>query len=132
MWLPSRIKIFFFECFTQAKSLQSVVIENASNLKGIKRMAFSETGLQFLSVPASVSRLSRIEQSAFCETGLVEIILPASIEFLVGRCFSDCRSFSSVRFESGSRLSRIGMDVFYRTDLVEIILAASVEFLDEN
>jgi hypothetical protein len=38
---------------------------------------------------------------------LVEIVIPSSVEMLGERCFSGCRSLSSITFESGSRLSRI-------------------------
>jgi hypothetical protein len=76
--------------------------------------------------------LSRIERWTFNETGLVEIIVPASIEFLGEGCFSDCRSLSSITFESGSRLSRIESWAFSQTGLVEIIVPASIEFLGEE
>jgi hypothetical protein len=60
---------------------------------------------------------------------LVEIILPSSIEILGERCFAECRSLSSVTFESGSRLLRIGGGAFGGTGLVEIVIPASVEVL---
>jgi hypothetical protein len=50
----------------------------------------------------SGSRLSRIEKWAFFRTDLLEVVLPASVEFLSD---ADCRSLSSVTFESRSRLS---------------------------
>jgi hypothetical protein len=52
-------------------------------------------------------KLSRIESRTFIRTSLFEIILPSSIEVLCEKCFSDCGSLSSVKFESGLRLSRI-------------------------
>jgi hypothetical protein len=65
-------------------------------------------------------------------TGLIEIILPASIEILGEGCFCSCRSFFSVRFESGSRLSRIEKEAFIGTVLIEIILPASIKVLGER
>jgi hypothetical protein len=76
--------------------------------------------------------LSRIEKQAFSQTGLIEIILPSSIEVLDEGCFSNCRSLSSVTFESGSRLSRIEKKAFSQTGLIEIILPSSVEVLGEK
>jgi hypothetical protein len=49
--------------------------------------------------------LSRIEVWAFRETRLVEIIVPASVEVLGDDCFAECRSLSSVTFESGSKFA---------------------------
>jgi hypothetical protein len=69
---------------------------------------------------------------AFSQTGLIEIILPASIEVLGEKCFSECRSLSSITFESGSRLSRIGKMAFLKTGLVEMIHPASIEVLGAN
>jgi hypothetical protein len=76
--------------------------------------------------------LSRIENAAFRLTGLVEIIVPSSVEILGERCFSLCKSLSSVAFESGSRLSRIEKEAFDQTGLIEIILPSSVEILGEE
>jgi hypothetical protein len=104
-------------------------LKKGSRLSRIGKLAFRETGLVEIIVPASVevlseycfclcrslssvtfeigSRLPRIEAEAFCQTGLDEIIIPASVELLCERCFSLCTSLSSVRFETGSKLSRI-------------------------
>jgi hypothetical protein len=56
--------------------------------------------------------LSRIEKWAFQKTCLVEIILPTSVEVFGECCFSECRSLSSVTFESESRLLGNQMEVF--------------------
>jgi hypothetical protein len=66
---------------------------------------------------------------AFRGTGLVEIIILASVEVLREQSFSDCKSLSSVAFESGSRLSRIEKEAFGGIGLFEVILPASVEVL---
>jgi hypothetical protein len=71
--------------------------------------------------------LSRIEGSTFFKTGLIEIILPALIEASGDGCFSYCKSFPSVRLESGSRLSRLEWSAFFKTGLLELILPVSVE-----
>jgi hypothetical protein len=46
---------------------------------------------------------------------LIEIIIPASIEFLGEKCFSDCKSLSSITFESGSKFQGIEREVLSRT-----------------
>jgi hypothetical protein len=46
--------------------------------------------------------------------------------------FFECRSLSSVTFESGSKLSRIEKEAFSGTSLVEIIFPGSVEVLCER
>jgi hypothetical protein len=57
------------------------------------------------------------------------LAIPSSVAFLGLKCFSWCRSLSSVLFESGSRLSRIERLAFNGTALVEMILPSSVEVL---
>jgi hypothetical protein len=64
--------------------------------------------------------------------GFVEIIRPSSVEVLSERCFSECKSLSSVTFESGSKLSRIEKNAFAGTGLIDIIIPASVDFLGEG
>jgi hypothetical protein len=66
------------------------------------------------------------------EIGLIEIILPSSVDILGEKCFSEHKSLSSVRFESGSRLSQIEKEAFSETGLVEIILPGSVKILGER
>jgi hypothetical protein len=68
----------------------------------------------------------------FIETGLIEIVIPSSVEIIGERCFFQCRSLTSVTFESGSRLSRIANRVFCETGLINIVIPASVEVLDSN
>jgi hypothetical protein len=75
--------------------------------------------------------LPRIDAMAFSGTGLIELILPASVEVLGDGCFSECKSLSSIIFESGSKLSRIEKWAFCQTGLIEIILPVSVEVLSE-
>jgi hypothetical protein len=42
---------------------------------------------------------------------LIEMILPSSVKVLGELCFSECKSLSSVRCESGSRLLEIEREV---------------------
>jgi hypothetical protein len=45
--------------------------------------------------------LSRIEKYAFSETGLIEIVIPGSVEVMGANCFAECRSLSSITYETG-------------------------------
>jgi hypothetical protein len=56
--------------------------------------------------------LTQIEKLAFSRSGLIEIIVPASVEVLGEKCFYDCRSLSSVTFESEAKLREVGQDAF--------------------
>jgi hypothetical protein len=53
----------------------------------------------------------------------------SSVPVLRQDYFCECRSLSSITFESGSRLSRIPIYPFRDTGLVEITIAALVEVL---
>jgi hypothetical protein len=80
LWLPSSIKIICWKSVSENKNIQSVVIENKSQLEGIESEVFTKMALKFLAIPNSV-------------------------RFLAKRCFYECKSLSSIGFESGSRLS---------------------------
>jgi hypothetical protein len=79
LWLPSPIKFISSESISENESIQSVVIENMSELECIETKAFEKTNLQL-------------------------IILPASVEVLDAECFSSCSSLSFVLFETGSKI----------------------------
>jgi hypothetical protein len=66
---------------------------------------------------------------AFFRTGLIKIILPVSVEVLAVNCFGECRSLSSITFESGSRLSRIEKEASRGIGVVKIVLPASGKVL---
>jgi hypothetical protein len=63
----------------------------------------------------------------FCESAEVEI--PNNIEILGSRCFSSCKSLSSITFESNSRLTRIESKAFYESSLQSILIPMNVEML---
>jgi hypothetical protein len=63
-------------------------------------------------------------------SGLISIVIPSSIEVLCKSCFSECKSLSSIIFESGSHLQGIEAYAFSMSDLISIILQHSVEFID--
>jgi hypothetical protein len=60
---------------------------------------------------------------------LKSIIIPKSVEVLCKECFSNCKSLTSITFESDSRLQRIEERAFAGTGLKSIIVPSSVEVL---
>jgi hypothetical protein len=57
------------------------------------------------------------------------VIIPSSIEILCKFCFSECKSLSSITFESGSHLQRIEESTFSLSGLTSIVIPSSVEIL---
>jgi hypothetical protein len=76
LWLPSSTKFINSDQIYQREALKSVVFENVAILKSIGVKSFSGTSLKFF-------------------------IVPASVEMLNDGCFMQCKSLSSVTFESG-------------------------------
>jgi hypothetical protein len=74
------------------------------------------------------SQLQTIGGSAFWGCPFLKgIIFPPSVEVLEEKAFFQCRSLSSVGFESGSKPSRIGRSAFSQTGLVEIVLPSTTK-----
>jgi hypothetical protein len=57
LWLPSPIKIISSKCFYENESINSIVIENLSELEGIDSEAFQKLDLKFSAIPDSVEVL---------------------------------------------------------------------------
>jgi hypothetical protein len=57
------------------------------------------------------------------------VVMPLSVTHLCKFCFSNCRSLSSISFESGSNLQRIEESAFYYSGLTTIIIPSSVTLL---
>jgi hypothetical protein len=58
------------------------------------------------------SQLSRLEDLAFCESGLTLIHLPASVTVIGKFCFSSCKSLLSITFDPRSRFSGQALSLF--------------------
>ncbi|MDR1031950.1 MAG: leucine-rich repeat domain-containing protein [Holosporales bacterium] len=88
VYFPSSIETIGIECFRNAlrDALSFIIFEQNSHLKKIGYDAFSGCA------------------------SLVSICIPFSLETIGEKCFLNCRSLSSVTFESGSRLADIGKD----------------------
>jgi hypothetical protein len=125
-----------------------VVFEYGTRIEQIRALAFQDTKLTSITIPASVvslginsfasckslvsarfesgSRLGQIEMSAFRESGLESIRIPASVAVLCKYCFGFCQSLATVEFEEGSRLERIEEGAFHYSGLEQITIPASV------
>jgi hypothetical protein len=66
---------------------------------------------------------------AFYESGLTSIHLPAAVTVIGESCFGDCRSLTSITFESGSQLSQLAEGAFREGGLASIHLPASVSVI---
>jgi hypothetical protein len=74
--------------------------------------------------------LTRIESSAFSSSSLKSIEIPRNVEILGSSCFCECKSLSSISFESNSRLLRIESNAFRESSLESIEIPRNVEFID--
>jgi hypothetical protein len=62
----------------------------------------------------------------------LEIEIARTIEILGSHCFSECKSLSSITFESNSRLTRIESKAFYGSSLQSILIPKNVEILGSS
>jgi hypothetical protein len=73
--------------------------------------------------------LTRIESVAFQNSSIQSIFIPRNVEILGSRCFSSCKSLSSIPFESNSYLTRIESYAVYESSLQSIVIPSNVEIL---
>jgi hypothetical protein len=76
--------------------------------------------------------LTRIESFAFSFSSLQSIVIPNNVEIVGSKCFSFCKSLSSITFESNSHLTRIESEAFYESSLQSIVIPRNVEFIDSS
>jgi hypothetical protein len=76
--------------------------------------------------------LTRIESEAFSSSSLQSILIPRNVEIIGSQCFADCKSLSSITFESSSRLTRIESAAFYGSSLQSILIPSNVEILESK
>jgi hypothetical protein len=60
------------------------------------------------------------------------MMIPSSVAVLGSSCFSECKSLSSISFESNSRLMRIEWDAFSCSSLQSIVIPSSVEIIGSS
>ena len=74
--------------------------------------------------------LSRNQRECYSCTGVLEeVVVPDGVEELREKCFSGCKSLSSVTFGESSSLKLIGERAFSRSGVVEIHIPDGVEEL---
>ena len=83
--------------FEGLTSLTSVTFEDGSECVEIGSYAFSGSGLQSFSFPASVTSIG---DNAFASTSLVEIVIPKTIASIGANAFSNCAQLSVARVEA--------------------------------
>ena len=95
--------------FDGCTDLQTVLIENGSEMSDIKAGAFR-----------NCNQLS-------------SITIPASVESIGGNAFQNCTSLQNLSFENGSNLGEIGSNAFKDCNqLSTVIIPASVMYIQNN
>jgi hypothetical protein len=74
--------------------------------------------------------LKRIESNVFYGSSLHWIVIPRNTKILGYKCFSGCKSLSSISFQSDSQLKRIESQAFCETSLQSIVIPRSVTFVN--
>jgi hypothetical protein len=99
--IPRSVRSLEEFCFSDCKSLVSIVFEEGSNLE-------------------------RIGRDACACTAITEIVIPRSVELLDDWCFYSCNFLTSIWIEGGSHLLRIGGRAFGGCAAVTLRIPASV------
>jgi hypothetical protein len=60
------------------------------------------------------------------------IVISRYVETLGSRCFSSCRSLSSISFESDSQFKCIASKAFYESSVKSIVIPRYVEIFDSK
>jgi hypothetical protein len=90
--IPASVEIFHKQCFSNCKSLTSIIFEPNS-------------------------QLHRIQEFAFTFSRFTSIIIPASVELLCTSSFFNCKSLAAITLKSNSQLHRIEEFAFAFSDL---------------
>jgi hypothetical protein len=59
-------------------------------------------------------------------------LIPRNVELLGSKCFSFCKSLSSITFESDSHLTRIESEAFYKSSLQSILIPSAILFISSD
>jgi hypothetical protein len=59
-------------------------------------------------------------------------LIPSNVEILCSKCFSFCRSLSSLTFEPNSRLTKIESQAFYESSRQAILIPSTILFIASN
>ena len=133
--IPENVGVIGTYCFAYCEELQKVEIEAGCKVEVIGNNTFYRTGnLKSINLEACTS-LKEIGILAFSTSGVESITFPASIEIIDASAFIDCTNLSEVKFavekgEDGlevSHLSSIGNTAFENTALTSFTFPESVE-----
>lgn len=83
--------------FEGLTALTSVTFEDGSRCLEIGSYAFSGSGLQTFTIPASVTSIG---MNAFASTGLMEIVIPRTVTSLGENAFNNCQSLAVARIDA--------------------------------
>jgi predicted metal-binding protein len=132
----SRLTRIESEAFSYS-SLQSIVIP--SSLQFIDGSAFIHLNLSSISIESGNEYfvlendflINVIHHTLICNfSKSSDIEIGSEIEILGSSCFSECKSLSSISFESNSRLTRIERFAFSNSSLQSIVIPSKIQFID--
>lgn len=114
--LPANITSIGDDTFRLCSSLETVNLPEG--LKTIGNGAFQSSGLQAITIPATVDS---IEESAFngCKN-LTQITIPQGVTEISPCCFMDCENLTLIMLPGS--ITEIGNSAFYRCNKLETVL----------
>jgi hypothetical protein len=92
------------------------------------RQSVVPSSVFFPSLAATV-RVTQLGGRAFENTGNTWVTIPCHVQILCSFCVSDCKSLSSISFETESELTRIESSAFYSCSLKSITIHRHVQIL---
>ncbi len=115
----------------------------SANVSTIDRLAFSESGLESINIPASIKEISykafknakslqnvsfavsdtemMIRDEAFYGSGLTTVSIPANVTYIGNLCFSRCQSLTEINVDNANAIYASLDGVFYNKALNKLI-----------
>lgn len=115
--------------FLKCEELNKVTFAADCELTAIGLRAFRECAA--LTAIALPSKLEHIGNRAFSKSGIESVTVPASVTLIAASAFDDS-ALKKIEFASGSKLKQIGEKAFSKTAITQIIIPASVTELDSE
>lgn len=122
--IPSSVKVIKNEAFKGWGNLTTVDFSKATSLTSIGSSAFSETGVNSISLPSTVKTIG---SEAFKDcSDLSKVTLPKGLTTIGNSAFENCYSLSTVNLQDLTSLQAIPEKAFYSTALSDITIPDSV------